>query len=107
MLSTLIIISVITWIAGFLVNGICLYNIAVIIPVIMFGVRKVGIHVSQSNIITAEVILIVFSLIWRLIFHKFIIWKFIVTILIRLVFIGVLIYDETMYVYVSEERKKI
>lgn len=106
MLSTLIIISGITWILGFFVNGFTLYQIMTVIPVIMFCVRKFGIHAKQSNIIACEVGFMFASIVWRLIFSKFVLWKFLLTLLLRIIFIGVVIYDDTVYVYKQEERKK-
>lgn len=106
-MTTLIIISAFCWIAGFFVNKITLYQILVIVPTIMFCVRKVGIHLKMSNIVTAEVMFIIFSSIWKLLFHKFVIWKFFVSLLLRIIFICVVIYDDTVYVYKQEERKKV
>ena len=107
MLTTLIIISFVCWIAGFIPNGICLYNFMLLIPTIMFSVRKVGIHIKQSNIFITEGLFLFFSFMWRMLFDKFGLLSFIFGILIRLVFIIVVIYDDATYVYVSEERKKI
>ena len=106
MLSTLIIIAVLTWIGGFFLNGFTLYNIMVIVPIIMFSVRKFGIHMKMSSIVASEVGFLFASTVWRLLFGKFILWKFLVTILIRAIFIIVVVYDDTVYIYKQEERKK-
>ena len=106
MLSTLIIISGLTWFLGFFVNGFTLYQLMIVIPVIMFSLRKFGIHMKQSSIFAAEIGFLFASTVWRLIFGKFILWKFLLTILLRIIFVIVVIYDDTVYVYKQEERKK-
>ena len=107
MLIVLICVAIACYIAGFVINGFTLYSVLLILPTIMFAARKVGIHIRMSNIITCEVIFVIFSLVWRLIFHKFALARFILSIVVRLIFIAVVVYDDTAYVYVSEERKKI
>ena len=107
MLTTLIAVSFITWIIGFIVNGFTLHNVLLIIPTIMFSIRKFGIHIKQSNIITVEVLFLIFSILWRLLFNKFELIRFIITIVVRLIFLGVVIYDDSVYVYVNEEIKKV
>lgn len=107
MLSGLIITSFIIWIIGFFIQGFCLYNFMLLIPTIMFAVRKVGIHVKYSNIIATEILLLFFSITWRLLFHKFFIIKLLLCIIVRIIFMCIVIYDDTIYVYVNEERKKI
>lgn len=107
MLNTLIIISFVTWIAGFFVNGFTLYNVMILVPTILFSIRKIGIHIGMSSIVTSEVMFLVFSVLWRLLFNKFSILGFILTILIRAIFLGIVIYDDTVYVYISEEKKRV
>lgn len=106
MLNGLIIASYILWFGGFFVNGFTLYQVMLIVPTTMFALRKFGIHIKMSNIVVTEGLLLFFSVAWRLLFHKFVLWSFIVSIIIRLIFICIDIYDDTVYVYVSEERKK-
>lgn len=106
MLTTLIIVSVVCWILGFFVNGFTLYNFLIAIPTIMFSVRKVGIHVKMSNIVAVECVMLFFSIVFMLIFKNFVWWKFLIGILLRIIFLCIVIYDDSVYVYVSEERKK-
>lgn len=107
MLSGLILTSLILWIVGFFINGFSLYNFMLLVPTIMFAVRKIGIHVRYSNIVATEILLLFFSITWRLLFHKFFIIKFLLCIIVRIIFLCIVIYDDTVYIYVSEERKKI
>lgn len=106
MLNTLLIIAFVTWIATFFSQGICIYSICLIIPTLMFMGRKVDYHAKLSSIISVEVIFLILSTAWRLLFHKFILWKFVVTLIIRIIFICIIVYDDNMYVYVTEERKR-
>ncbi len=106
MLTVFIIIGFICWAAGFVINGFALYPIMCIIPTIMFALRKFDIHIKMSNIVATEIILLFFSITFKLIFHKFFIVKLLLTLLARAIFIGIVAYDDAAYVYVSEERKK-
>lgn len=105
-MNVLIIVSFLCWIAGFFINGFTLYSVLLIIPTVMFALRKFAIHIGLANIVTAEVLLLFFSVVWKLIFHKFALLKFILTLVVRLIFIILVIYDDTVFVYVSEERKR-
>lgn len=107
MLIGLIVTSLTLWIIGFLINGICLYNFMLLIPTIMFVVRKVGMHIKYGNIVVAELLILFFSVAWRLLFHNFSVIAFLLCVIVRIIFICVVIYDDTVFVYVSEERKKI
>lgn len=107
MLSTLIIISVICWIVGFFINGFCLYNVMLIVPTVMFALRKFGIHFKYSTIMGVEIFFLFFSISYRLLFHRFHLVPLILCILVRVIFIIICFYDDTVYVYVNEERKKL
>ena len=107
MLSVLIIVMVVLWIAEFFVQGFCLYNITLIIPVLMFAVRKFGIYVKYGNAIAAECILLFFSVMWRLLFGHFDLVRFLICVLIRAVSLIIHAYDDTVYIYVNEERKRV
>lgn len=107
MLITFIIVAAICWLLGFFVNGFCVYNIALIIPTIMFAVRKIGIHIKFSNICTCEGLFLFASIVFRCIFGSFRWIPLLLGILLRVIFLGVVLYDDTVYVYVSEERKKV
>lgn len=106
-MTGLIITCVLCWLGGFFINGFTLYQILLIVPTIMFSVRKVGIHIKMSNILVPEIMFLFFSIVWRLLFKKFILWKFLVSMVLRIIFICIIVYDDTVYVYKQEERKKI
>lgn len=106
MLNALIIVSALCWIAGFFVSGFTLYSVLTVVPTVMFMLRKFDIHIRMSNIFTCEALFLFFSIMWRLLFHKFSLLKLILTLIVRFIFIIIIVYDETVYVYVSEERKR-
>ena len=107
MLTNFIIISFITWILGILVNGVCLYSLLILVPVVMFALHKFGIHIQLGTIVTCEIIFFTFSLLWRILFHSFVWSEFLLTILLRAIFLGIVTYDSVVYVYITEERKKL
>jgi hypothetical protein len=87
MLTGFIITAFVCWIVGFFINGFSLYNVLLIVA--------------------TEVLMLFFSLVWRCLFHKVHIIKLLLSILVRAVFLIICIYDDTVFVYVNEERKKI
>lgn len=105
-MTGLIVTSLTLWIAGFFVNKFTLYQVMIVIPTVMFSVRKVGIHLKPSSIITAEIMFLFFSTVWKLLFHKFVLWRFLLSILLRVIFICIVMYDDTVFIYKQEERKK-
>lgn len=107
MLTAFIIIGFVSWILGFIINGISLYTILVLVPVVMFSVRKVGIHVQLGTIMTCEILFLFFSTAWKVLFHDFVWSEFLLTVLVRAIFLGIVIYDSVVYVYITEERKKL
>ena len=107
MLNAFIIIGFISWLLGFFVNGVTLYTVLVLVPVVMFSLRKVGIHVQLGTIMTSEILFLFFSTAWKVLFHDFVWSEFLLTVLIRAIFLGIVIYDSVAYVYITEERKKL
>ena len=106
MFKRLVIIEFACWIAGFFVSGFNLYNILLIIPVIMFCVRKDGIHVNIATICGTEFLLLFFTVVFKLIFRHFDTIRFILTLVVRAISIIIVIYDDTHYIYVNKEYDK-
>lgn len=106
MLIVLIIIAFICYIAGYFINGFTLYNLLLLIPTIMFAVRKSGIHVKLSSICVVEALFLFFDATYRLIFNRMNVAHFLLEILMRAIFLIIVIYDDANYVYVSEEVKR-
>lgn len=106
MFGILILISVLTVIACWFVAGFSLYSILIVIPVICFISRKVGYHIKFSSIVAFEVILLFLHFTLMFIFVEIKWLQLLFLLLIRAVFIITVLYDDTAYVYVSEERKR-
>lgn len=106
MLNIMIIIQVLLWLAGFFIRGkLTLYQLLLIVPVIMFALRKVGIKISAVNIIITEILFLFFSTIFTILFSSIDKVPYFICIGVRVVSIIIPIIDDTLYVYVTEERK--
>lgn len=103
MLTGMIIAQFVVWILGFFVKGICLYNILLIIPTAMFAGRKIGFYKKWTSSLVVEVLLLLFSVVWSLLFHKFIWWKYLLILILRIISIGIIFYDDSVYLYIREE----
>lgn len=106
MLNTLIIIGVVLWIATMITNGITLYSVLIVIPTIMFAIRKLAINMKLGSFLTCEIMFFFFSCVWKLLFGGFEAVRVIITIVIRIIFILIVMYDEKCFVYIQEERKR-
>lgn len=106
MLITLIIIAVVSLLLTFVLKGFCLYAVALLIPTLMFCGRKVGVHIRLANIATCEIVFLFLSIVWSLLFNKLDIIRLILVIIVRLIFLCAVLYDDKTFVYVKEERKK-
>lgn len=104
-LIVMIILQLIIWIAGFFVKGFTLYQCLLIIPVVMFAVRKFGLKVSSVHIVVVEVIFLFFSTIFTVLFGHFDKVPYVISILLRILSCTIAIIDDTLYIYVTEERK--
>lgn len=107
MLNSYIIAVYVIWLVSAVSKGFCLYSVMLLVPTTMFAVRKVGIHVKASKIAVFEGLFLFFSITWTALFSQVNILRLILTILCRLVFLIVCFYEDTVYVYIQEERKKV
>lgn len=105
MLTTLIIISFVLWIATLVLNGLGLYILFPLIGTVMFAVRKFGIFIKFNNIILCEALPMFIATVFDLLFKRFDTVTFLVTLALRCVFIAIVVYDSKAYVYFTEERK--
>lgn len=97
---------IVFWILSFLVNGFCLYTIALAVPVLLYCGRKVNYFSSMGAIVAAEVIILFFSTSWRLLFGKFELVRFLIVLALRITSICIMWYESTHYVYTTVERKR-
>lgn len=101
----MIILQVILWLLGFLVKGFTLYQISLIVPVMMFSFRKFGLKISSIHIVVVEILFLFFSTVFTILFSKINALRYIIGILLRVISCIIAIIDDTLYVYVTEERK--
>lgn len=106
MFSILAVISLLAWVGVIWFKGFTLYSFALILPTILFLVRKFGYFVKLKNILICEGMFLFLSITWTFIFGEMYAKTYLITILFRILFILVVLYDDKVYVYVTEERKK-
>lgn len=104
-LTALIVISFILYVLTIIVRGIGIYAIFPLIATIMFSMRKVGVFISFNNIMLVEIIPLVLSTVFKLLFKQFSWLELILTLVLRAIFIGIVVYDSKAYVYHTEERE--
>lgn len=101
----MIIAQVVLWIAGFFVKGFSLYQVCLIVPVVLFAIRKFGIKIGCSHIIVCEVLFLFFSTIFTMLFSEIDTVRYVLSLVLRIISILIAVIDDTMYIYVTEERK--
>lgn len=104
-LTIMIAIQVLLWFAGFFVKGMSLYQILLIVPVSMFSFRKFGVKISSIHIVVVEILFLFFSTVMTLLFSSIDTPRYIINLLFRVISVIIAIIDDTLYVYVTEERK--
>lgn len=104
-LITEIIISVVLYILTLIVRGFGLYALFPLAAVIMFSSRKVGIYVRFNHIIVCEALPLFFSTVFKCLFGKFDLVELLLTLVLRCIFIGIVVYDSKVWVYDTEERE--
>lgn len=106
MLNVMIVIEFVLWLIGFFIRGkLTLYQVLLIVPVVMFALRKVGIKISAVTIVVTEILFLFFSTVFTILFSSIDKGPYIACIVVRVISIIIPIIDDTLYVYVTEERK--
>ena len=103
-MTGLIITVYILWILSIISYGFSFYTIMLLIPTTMFALKKFAIYPKLFTLIAMEILFLFFSVTFKLIFNKFVLVKFLLLLLLRIIFLGICIYDEKVYVYHEEER---
>lgn len=106
MLTSYIISVYVIWILSLIAKGVSLYSILLLIPTSMFAVRKVGIHIKAGKIAVCEGLFLFFSISLSAIFGKLNIIRVLITVVLRIIFLIICFYEDTVYVYIQEERKR-
>lgn len=104
-MTTLLVSSVILLIGTYALNGLSLVSILSTVTTILFCGRKIGYYTTLEKIVPIECIGIFLTYILRIMMHKFVMWKFLITLGLRFTLIMILWYDITYFVYIKEERK--
>ena len=102
-ITALCIIEIILSVIGFTVSPYILLPIYSIIPTLMFCGRRFGIIVTFSKIRTTEITGDVIITLLGLIFHKLTWLGFLGWIIIRVIFLLVIYYDDKHYLYIEED----
>lgn len=104
-LIIMIILMTIIWIIGFFVKGFCFYQVMLVIPVLMFACRKFGVKISSVHIIVVEVLFLFFSTVFTILFSEINGARYVISLLLRILSCLIAVIDDTLYIYVTEERK--
>jgi hypothetical protein len=67
--------------------------------------RKFGVKISSVHIITMEVLFLFFSTVFTILFSELDVTRYVICLLLRIISCAIAVIDDTMYVYVTEERK--
>ena len=105
-MGTLIIISCIDLLISWFIQGFNLWTITAIISTAMFSGKAVGFKCRLKHIITVEALGAFLTVIMQLLFDRFAIGRLLLLLLIRGIFIGVAVYDEKCFIYITEEHRK-
>lgn len=106
MLKHLVIGTYVVWILSVLAHGISLYSILLLIPCSMFAVRLMDVVIKPGGIIGVEAFFLFCSVMYTLLLSEIVLWRLIILIILRVISVGIAIYDSTQYVYTSVEVKK-
>lgn len=101
----MILLQIVIWFIQWFINGTSLYHGLLLIPIFMFYVRKFGVKVGCGSVITTEILLIFFSTVFTILFSQIDTVKYIITIILRVISCLIIVLDDVLYVYVTEERK--
>lgn len=101
----MIIVQVILYILGFFIKGFSLYQLLLFIPVLLFSFRKFGVKIGCGTIITMEILFLFFSTVFTILFSEINVVKYVLSLILRVISVLVVILDDVLYVYVTEERK--
>ena len=105
-LDIFIILQYVLWIIGMIFTGITLYSILLLVPIVMFTLRKFAVKVSLGYMVTFEFLFLFFRVVFQLLRHGFDSRIFIVTLILRIISVLLVVIDNTHFIYVTEERKR-
>ena len=106
MLIHLVIATFVIWLLTVLVHGITLYSILLLVPCCMFAMRMMDVVLKPGGIIGVEAFFLFCSVVYTLLLSEITVWRLVLVVILRIISIGIAVYDDKMYVYTSVEVKK-
>ena len=105
-MKKLLIAAAILCIASWYVLGFSFWTISFVISTVMFCARIIGYKCKSGTVIALECFGAFITIILRLLFHKLVLMECLITLLLRVIFILFVLYDNHCYVYVQEKRRR-
>lgn len=105
-MTGLLITSGIIWLLTAIVQGFNLWTIGALVSTLMFCGKKVAYFCKFQHLVAIEIICAILTICIQLLFKRFSLVKFLITIAVRLIFLGIALYDKTVYTYFTETRRK-
>jgi hypothetical protein len=99
-------IAIVAWLLTFIDYGFGIVSILVTITTGMFCCRKFGYFCKPTTLVVIEGIGIFLSTMLKMLFKSFVLSRFIILILLRLIFFAVVAYDVKTFIYVKEVHRK-
>ena len=103
----MLIIFITTFIISVIAYGFGFTTFAILTTTVMACGRKFGYKCSLKAVLAIELVFIFMSIVLKLIFHSFHIVPLLVYLIMRAIFVFTIVYDDTQYVYITEEEKVV
>lgn len=105
-MNAILIVCAICCIATWFVEGFTVLTIMATVATVLFCSRKVGHFCKYNTLIALEGVGTFLTLVIQAVFDKFVLSRFLITVVLQVIFLAVAYYDTHTYVYVKEIRRK-
>lgn len=105
-MNAMLIFCAVLWVIEAFVQGFNLWTLTSLCATGLFCARKIGHFCKLGSLVGFEFVGGVLTVVFQLLFHRFELVEFIIVVLLRVVFIGVWVYDKNMYVYDTRRVRK-
>lgn len=102
----LTILAIIDWVALFLYNPSNFFTWLCLFTTMTFVLRRFGINVKAGRLLAGEMLVLFICFNGSMLMRTFSVSTYLVMVLIRFVFYGLVYYDDKCYVYITEEEEK-
>ena len=102
-MNGLLVTSVLLCCGSWWLFGFSFATVLCTISTLMFCGRKIGYWCNPNKIYALEGVGVFITIMFRLLLHKFVLWRVVLYVLCRLVFLFIMYYDNTEFVYIHEE----